>query len=110
MKVHLIKKKTIEDFILANSGARTGFINWLKILKSAEWGNTNDILKSYTNADVLGNGTQRIVFDIGGNKYRCICEYSFGQKYVHLFINWIGTHAEYTKICDKNNQYIISIY
>ena len=110
MKVHLIKKKTIEDYILANAGARAGFAIWLRILKGADWVNTNDILKSFTNADILGNGTKRVVFDIGGNKYRCICDYSFGEKFFHIFINWIGTHAEYSKVCEKSNQYIISIY
>ena len=108
--MNLIKKKTIESYVLKNAGARVGFDIWLRILKGADWTNTNDILKSFTNADILGNGTNRIVFDIGGNKYRCLCDYSFGEKFVHLFINWIGTHADYSKICDQNNQYTISIY
>ncbi len=82
----------------------------MRILKGADWESTNDILKSFTNADVLGKGTKRVVFDIGGNKYRCICDYSFGEKFVHLFTNWIGTHAEYTKVCYNTKQYTISIY
>ena len=110
MKVHLIKKTTVDQYMLSNAGSRNGFIIWLRILKGADWLNTNDILKSFTNADILGGGTNRVVFDIGGNKYRCICDYSFGGEFVHLFIKWIGTHAEYTKLCDKVKQYTISIY
>ncbi|WP_298608866.1 type II toxin-antitoxin system HigB family toxin [uncultured Spirosoma sp.] len=49
-------------------------------------------------ADLLGNGTNRIVFDIGGNYYRMICKYAFGKNQVHLFVCWIGAHAEYVKL------------
>ncbi len=31
----------------------------------------------------------------------------FGALKVHLFIKWIGTHAEYTKLCNSNQQYIV---
>lgn len=110
MKVHLVKSITINEYVREHANSRNGFVTWLRILNSANWTNTNDILKSFTNADILGNSTQRIVFDIGGNKFRCICNYSFGEQYVHLFVKWIGTHAEYSKLCDTNNQYTISIY
>ena len=65
---------------------------------------------TYRSTDFLGNGSSRVVFDIGGNKYRMICKYAFGDKLVHLFICWIGTHAEYDKLCNKEEQYIVSIY
>lgn len=29
---------------------------------------------------------------------------------VHLFVKWIGTHAEYTKLCNDGKQYEISVY
>ncbi|RYF91432.1 MAG: type II toxin-antitoxin system HigB family toxin, partial [Chitinophagaceae bacterium] len=58
----------------------------------------------------LGNGSGRVVFDIGGNKYRMICKYAFGDKQVHLFICWIGTHAAYTQLCKKGQQYNITLY
>lgn len=59
---------------------------------------------------MLGNGTSRVVFDIGGNHYRLIASYAFGERQVHLFVCWIGTHAEYTKLCAKNQQYTINLY
>ncbi len=39
-----------------------------------------------------------------------ICKYAFGEKQVHLFVLWIGTHAEYDKLCKKGEQYTINIY
>jgi mRNA interferase HigB len=29
---------------------------------------------------------------------------------VHLFVKWIGTHAEYTKICNEGRQYFINAF
>ena len=110
MKVHLIKKKTIYHYLKSNSNASQGFEIWLRILNIADWDEPKDILNSFISADILGKGTNRVIFDIGGNKYRCICAYSFGENFVHLFVKWIGTHAEYTKLCKSNQQYTISIY
>ncbi len=39
-----------------------------------------------------------------------IGNYAFGDKQVHLFICWIGTHAEYDKICDAGEQFTVSDY
>lgn len=49
-------------------------------------------------------------FNIGGNNYRLICSYHFGNTNVHLLIKWIGTYAEYTKLCSENKQYEINNY
>ena len=108
MKVHLIKKRTIWSYTNDHSGAQSGFEIWLRILNEANWDSPNDILKSINSADTLGRGTDRVVFDIGGNKYRCVCKYVFGKEYVHLFVKWIGTHAEYSKLCKENRQFTIS--
>ena len=60
--------------------------------------------------DILGSGSNRVVFNIGGNNYRMICRYQFGISKVHLFVKWIGTHAEYTKLCNDGKQYDINGY
>jgi mRNA interferase HigB len=39
-----------------------------------------------------------------------ICKYRFGDRHVHLFICWIGTHAEYDQLCDNNEQFTIANY
>lgn len=110
MRVRLIKKKTIAKFNLKNANSRPSFDHWVIKLKGADWQTTNDIKKTYAAADLLGKTSNRVVFDIGGNNYRMICKYHFGKKYVHLFINWIGTHSEYTKLCNDNLQYTVNKY
>jgi len=39
-----------------------------------------------------------------------ICKYHFGETKVHLFVKWIGTHANYTKLCNDGKQYEIDEY
>lgn len=103
MKVHLVRKATIEEYVTENASGRIGFTLFLTQLKYAEWETPEDMLATFPAADLLGNGTHRVVFNIGSNKYRMICKYHFGEKQVHLFICWIGTHAEYNKLCDTKN-------
>lgn len=106
----MIKERTVYDYIKSSPEAESGLKNWLKIINGSRWYLPSDILKSFNSADIIGKGTKRVVFNIGGNKHRCICTYSFGKEFIHLFINWIGTHSEYDKICDQQLQYTVSKY
>ncbi len=110
MKVRLIKRKSIEDFALQNARSRSSFRLWLTFLKQADWAEPGDITETFGSADLLGNGSDRVVFDIAGNRFRMICKYHFGVTRVHLYIKWIGTHAGYTKLCDDNKQYTVNNY
>jgi mRNA interferase HigB len=110
MKVHLIKRDTINTYCKSNAQSRSGFEEWYSKLKYADWGNPEDMQNTFPNTDLLGNGTSRAVFDIGGNKYRLIAKFAFGDKEMHLFVCWIGTHAQYSKLCKTGQQYSISIY
>ncbi len=110
MKVHLIKKQSIEEFVRKNARGKTSFENWLAVLKHVDWREPSDIISTFNSADILGKGFDRVVFNIGGNTYRMICKYHFGNTKVHLFVKWIGTHAEYTKLCERGEQYIINMF
>lgn len=110
MKVHLIKKQTIENYIKRNARSKSSFEIWFSILKRTDWNEPNDIISTYNSADILGKGSERVVFNIAGNNYRMICRYYFGIAKVHLFVKWIGTHAEYTKLCNEGKQYEVNLY
>ena len=110
MKVRLIKEKTIRRFMEENAPARQSFQTWLDKIFKVDWITPACIVESFIDADILGNGTDRVVFDIGGNNYRMICKYLFGRNSVLLFICWIGTHANYSKLCKENKQYKICQY
>lgn len=110
MKVHLVKKQTLEDFAHQHPRAKTSLEDWIGKLKLANWENPGDIKNTFNTADLLGGSSKRVVFNIAGNNYRMICKYIFGMKQVHLFVCWLGTHAEYDKICNQGVQYFINLY
>jgi len=86
MRIHLIKEKTIGDFINRHAVSRSSFRLWLNVIKIADWVTPEDILAAFGSADLLGNGSERVVFDIGGNNYRLIAKYDFARTRVHLTI------------------------
>jgi mRNA interferase HigB len=110
MRIHLVRKETIELYCYRNAGSRQPFSEWLSKIKFAGWEIPEDIMKTFPSADLLGRGTCRIIFDIGGNKYRMIAKFWFDVSKLHLYIKWIGTHAEYTGLCRRNGQYIVDSY
>ena len=110
MKVHLIKKQSIEDYVLKNARSKASFEIWLSILKRVDWSEPIEIISTFNSADILGKGSDRVVFNIGGNNYRLICKYHFEKTRIHLFIKWMGTHAQYTRLCNEGKQYEIDVY
>jgi len=108
LRVHLIKWKSVEDFVLAHARSKVSFEKFKEKIKHADWESINAIQNTFNSADILKNN--RIVFNIGGNNYRMICSYWFGPRMVHLYLKWIGIHAEYTKLCNNNLQYTIDEY
>ncbi len=118
MKVRLFLKETIEEFAENHANGKKHFANWLTVIKDVEWEEPNHITASLS-GNLLGNGSNRVVFDIGGNgrnAFRLICSYKFRLYYkksdtykVHLYVNWIGTHEEYNALTEEQ-KITISIY
>ena len=77
-------------------------------LKNADREKSTDMKETFSATDLLGRSSNRAVFNIGGNTYRMIFKYAFGDSQGHLFICWIGTHAAYTRLCDGQLQYTVS--
>jgi mRNA interferase HigB len=67
---------------------------WVKVVRTAHWANLPAVKRMFNSADILRDG--RVVFDIGGNKYRLIAcvNYHYGVVYVRF----IGTHRAYDAI------------
>lgn len=99
MKVKLVRKASIESFIVKNARSKSSMTAFLQLLKVADWQNLSDIKSTFgKRVDVVCNG-DRVVFDCGGGAFRIICRVVFGEKLVFLFVKFIGTHAEYDKLC-----------
>lgn len=65
MRVHLIKRQSIEQFAQAYPASRVPFQEWLSKLRWADWYKPADIKSTFRSADLLGRGSQRVVFDVG---------------------------------------------
>ncbi len=53
-----------------------------------------DVKPAYGNASIVGN--DRVVFNIGGNRYRLIVRFDYARRIGH--VRFLGTHAEYDAI------------
>jgi len=110
LKTHIIKIKTIKEFTFLHPDSFVSLNEWVNKVKVADWKIPGDIKKTFSTADLLGNESGRVVFNIAGNKYRLIANYYFGDKQIHIFICWLDTHAAYTRLCKQGKQYLINIY
>lgn len=105
MKVNLIKQQTVLKYAQKHAEARTSCERFICSIGAADWEKPEDIKETFGSVDILGQSSQKAVFDIGGNNHRFICKYRFGKTSVQLFIHWLGTHAEYDELCAKGKQY-----
>ena len=67
---------------------------WMATVKLANWGTPNELKVVYPNASLVGN--DRVVFNIGGNKYRLVVRIVFPVRTV--FIRFIGSHRAYDQL------------
>ena len=67
---------------------------WYHEAKRGNWHSWPDIKEKYRSASVLKNN--RVVFNIGGNKYRIVAQINFITQ--TIYIRFVGTHKEYDKI------------
>ena len=67
--------------------------HWMPVPK-AEWASTASVKRHYATARIIS--AERNVFHIKGNSYLRVAAVDFEKAIV--FINWIGTHADYDKI------------
>lgn len=92
--MHVIKKKTLVDFWQKHADARAPLTVWFKEAQVADWKSPKDIKLRYRSADVLAGN--RIVFNIGGDKYRLVVKIAYRPGLV--YIRFLGTHAAYVRI------------
>ena len=73
--------------------ARGPLHSWYAEAIKAAWRSPQDIKDQYASASICGNN--RVVFNIGGNKYRLVAAITFAPRIV--WVKAVLTHAEYDK-------------
>jgi len=108
MEVKIFKWANVIEHCEHNQIMMNAFNDFYNQLKYCDWKYPSDILRSFRTADIIsceGKPFNRVIFNIGGNKYRLICGYKFGKNRVVLYVRFLGTHTEYdkvTEVCEIN--------
>ena len=94
--MRILKRLAIEEFFYNHKDSETALKDWFVKTKNAEWDSFSDVKNTFNSVDHIGK--QHYVFNIKGNSYRLVAVIKFTIKTV--YIRFIGTHAEYSKIDD----------
>lgn len=76
-----------------HADARSPLEAWRAEVERAQWRGPQEIKARYRSADFLAGN--RVIFNIKGNSYRLVVRVRYSNGIV--LIEWVGTHAEYSK-------------
>lgn len=93
--MQVIALRTLKQFWLIHPPAELPLRAWHASVSQARWATPQDVKNDYgRSVDFVADN--RIIFDIGGNKYRLIVHVSYVYK--RVLVKFVGTHAEYDRI------------
>ena len=93
--MQIIALRTLKLFWEQHPQAEKPLRTWYATVAKAEWTGPADVKEQFGNSvDFVAEN--RMIFDVGGNKFRLIVRASYEYKAVQ--VKFIGTHAEYDKI------------
>ena len=92
--MRIIAKRTLRDFWAREPRAEQPLKAWYAVARKANWASPADVKSAYGNASIVGN--DRVVFNIGGNRYRLIARFNYARRIG--YVRFLGTHAEYDAI------------
>lgn len=90
----MIARRTLREFWVVHPSAEQPLKAWFSEATAGSWDSPQSIKDRYRHASFVGDN--RVVFNIGGNKFRLITHvnYEFGIVY----IKYVGTHADYNRV------------
>ena len=94
MGVRIIAKRTLRDYWAKWPDAERPLNAWYRATKRAVWKTPAEVKAAYAKASIVGS--DRVVFNIGGNKHRLIVAIFYDVGIV--FVRFVGTHKEYDQI------------
>ena len=93
--MQVIARRTLKEFWARYPHAEGPIRAWFTITAKAQWKGPAEIKRQF-GATVDFVGDNRVILDLGGNKYRLIVHVSFA--FGRVLVKFIGTHAEYDRI------------
>ena len=92
--MRVIAKTALRRFWESHPDAEQPLRAWHGEAKAAAWKTPADVKAKYRSASILRAG--RVVFNIGGNKYRLVVKINYPFQVV--YIRFLGTHRQYDRI------------
>ena len=90
--MHIISRKALVQFWERYPESRTALLRWFKIVQATSFDTWGELRAAFPTADKVGD---RVVFNIGGNKYRLIAVIHFNRGKV--YVRHVLTHQEYDR-------------
>lgn len=95
--MHIITAKRLKDFWEHHPDAESALRSWILMLSRKNYLNHNQLKIDFPTVSILDN--RKVVFNIGGNKYRRVVDMRYDMKKV--FVRHIGSHTEYNEWIKK---------
>jgi len=92
--MQVVALRTLKQFWERHPRAEPALRTWHSIVSRAEWKGPAEIKDQFGSADFVGDN--RVIFNIGGNRYRLVAHVSY--EYKAVLVKFVGTHAEYDAI------------
>jgi mRNA interferase HigB len=97
--MQVVARRTLRLFWERHPQAQGPLRAWHAVVTRAVWKGPADVKAMFgMNVDFVADN--RIVFDIGGNKYRLVAHVAC--RFKRVLIKFVGTHKEYDRIDPEN--------
>ena len=93
--MQIIAKRTLIRFWEKHPQAERPLRAWYGLVDKALWAGPADVKAMFgTTVDFVADN--RLVFDVGGNKFRLVVHVAYAYR--RVLIKFVGTHGQYDRI------------
>jgi mRNA interferase HigB len=92
--VRVLGEATVARFAKKHADARNPLQRFLAVVHNADWPYLPAVKRTFPATDI-GRRSGRLIFDIGGNKYRLIASVDFKEQI--LVVERVLTHEDYMR-------------
>ena len=90
----IVARRMLREFWIRHPEAKGPLAAWFHAVRQAKWTGPADIRSQFRTADFVGDN--RVIFDIGGNKFRLVVHIYYPHQIVRT--KFVGTHRQYDRI------------
>jgi mRNA interferase HigB len=93
--MQVVAKRTLKRFWERHPYDEKPLRSWFATVGQANWSGPSDVKRQFgTLVDFVSDN--RVIFDLGGNKFRLVAHVSY--EFGRVLVKFVGTHADYDRI------------